>query len=82
MAGEERERLDEGEVRRHLALLSDVSRIASASLSLDDALQRIMAAVSRQFGPENWSVLLQDEETGGLRFALAMPSSTYNSRMT
>ena len=63
--------LDDGQARVHLSVLSDVARIASASLSLDDALRRIMAAVSHQFAPENWSVLLADDG-GGLRFGLAM----------
>ena len=63
--------LADEQARAHLSVLSDVARIASASLSLDDALRRIMAAVSHQFAPENWSVLLADEDLG-LRFGLGL----------
>ncbi|MFO0980424.1 MAG: sensor domain-containing diguanylate cyclase [Planctomycetota bacterium] len=59
-------------LQRHLDVLSEVGKITSASLSLDDVLAQVMAAVGRLFHPEDWSVLLVDEQTGGLSFALAL----------
>jgi diguanylate cyclase (GGDEF)-like protein len=63
---------DPRQLVRHLAVLSDVARIASASLSLDDVLAQVMDAVDNLFAPQDWSVLLVDEADGSLRFALAM----------
>lgn len=63
---------DSRQLLRHLAVLSDVARITSASLSLDDVLAQIMEAVDNLFAPQDWSVLLVDEEDGSLRFAVAM----------
>jgi diguanylate cyclase (GGDEF)-like protein len=62
-------------LQRHLDVLSEVARITSASLSLDDVLQKVMAAVSRLFAPQDWSILLRDEATKGLRFWLALGSA-------
>ena len=62
----------DGLLERHLQVLADVTRITAASLSLDDVLEQVMAAVSRLFDPEDWSVLLRDEDTGELRFCVAM----------
>jgi diguanylate cyclase (GGDEF)-like protein len=59
-------------LQRHLDVLSEVARITSASLSLDDVLQKVMAAVSRLFAPQDWSILLRDDATQGLRFCLAL----------
>jgi len=59
-------------LQQHLALLQDVVRISSASLTLDDVLSRVMAVVSEHFAPQDWSILLRDEASGVLHFGLAM----------
>lgn len=53
-----------------LQLLVEVGKTLTSSLDLDEILQLIISRASRLIRAENWSLLLKDEETGELTFAV------------
>ena len=68
--------------RRHLASIDsrrmdtlrvfhEVARALTANLDLDALLRAIMAQLEEFFGPEHWSLLMVDQETSQLYFALS-----------
>jgi diguanylate cyclase (GGDEF)-like protein len=59
----------------HLAELTSVSEIGKAlasTLELDEVLKLIMARISEHLRPENWSLLLVDDEGKELAFTIAV----------
>jgi diguanylate cyclase (GGDEF)-like protein len=52
----------------------DVARALTSSLDLDALLGSIMAKMEEFFGPDHWSLLLVDEETSELYYALSAPT--------
>jgi diguanylate cyclase (GGDEF)-like protein len=55
-----------------LAILHDVAKALTSSLNLDSILQTIMEKVAAYFRPDNWSLLMTDEEHDELYFAIAV----------
>jgi len=55
-----------------LAILHDVAKAITSSLNLDSILQNIMEKVAAYFKPDNWSLLMTDEEHRELYFAIAV----------
>jgi diguanylate cyclase (GGDEF)-like protein len=55
-----------------LSILHDVAKALTSSLNLDSILQTIMEKVAAYFRPDNWSLLMTDEEHGELYFAIAV----------
>jgi diguanylate cyclase (GGDEF)-like protein len=54
-----------------LSVFHSVASNLTSSLDLDTLLRAIMHQMERFFGPEQWSLLLVDEETGDLVYKLA-----------
>ena len=54
-----------------LSVFHSVASNLTSSLDLDTLLRAIMQQMERFFGPEQWSLLLVDEETGDLVYKLA-----------
>jgi diguanylate cyclase (GGDEF)-like protein len=54
-----------------LRLFHDVARALTSTLDLDTLLRAIMGLMEEFFGPEQWSLLMQDDETGELYYALS-----------
>ncbi len=54
-----------------LRVFHQVARALTSNLELDSLLHTIMSKMEEFFGPEHWSLLMVDEETGDLYYALA-----------
>lgn len=61
--------------RRHipeLAIFHDVAKALTSTLNLDSVLQTIMEKMAEYFRPDTWSLLMVDEVTDELYFAIAV----------
>src|SRR6202453_5118567 len=56
----------------HLRVFHDVARALTASLELEEILGAIMNKMAQFFGPERWSLLMVDEKSGELYYAIAV----------
>jgi diguanylate cyclase (GGDEF)-like protein len=56
----------------HLRVFHDVARALTSSLELEEILGAIMSKMAQFFGPERWSLLMVDETTGELYYAIAV----------
>jgi diguanylate cyclase (GGDEF)-like protein len=54
-----------------LRVFHEVARALTSNLELDSLLRSIMAQLEEFFGPEHWSLLMVDDETEELYFALS-----------
>lgn len=55
-----------------LGILHDVAKAITSSLNLESILQTIMDKVAAYFRPENWSLLMVDEDKQEMFFAIAV----------
>src|SRR5438067_459543 len=65
-ASEDRRQLPE------LSIFHDVAKALTSSLNLDSVLQTIMEKMAEYFKPDTWSLLMVDEVTDELYFAIAV----------
>jgi diguanylate cyclase (GGDEF)-like protein len=56
----------------HLRVFHDVARALTASLELEEILGAIMEKMAQFFGPERWSMLMVDDVTRELYYAIAV----------
>ena len=56
----------------HLRVFHDVARTLTSSLELDEILHTIMNKMADFFGPERWSLMMVDETTSELYYAIAV----------
>jgi len=56
----------------HLRVFHDVARALTSSLELDEILHTIMNKMAAFFGPERWSLMMVDEATSELYYAIAV----------
>jgi diguanylate cyclase (GGDEF)-like protein len=56
----------------HLRVFHDVARALTSSLELEEILGAIMHKMAQFFGPERWSLLMVDERTQELYYAIAV----------
>src|ERR1700761_7092579 len=56
----------------HLRVFHDVARALTSSLELEEILGAIMDKMAQFFGPEKWSMLMVDEKSGELYYAIAV----------
>src|SRR5437773_286284 len=57
---------------QELTIFHDVAKALTSSLDLDSILQTIMEKMGEYFRPDNWSLLMVDEEQNDLYFAIAV----------
>src|SRR6516165_6653436 len=57
---------------QELAIFHDVAKSLTSSLELDSILQTIMEKMAAYFRPDNWSLLMVDEQKEELYFAIAV----------
>ena len=60
----------------HLRVFHDVARALTSSLELEEILGAIMDKMAQFFGPERWSMLMVDEATDELYYAIAVGENT------
>jgi len=56
----------------HLRVFHDVARALTSSLELEEILGAIMDKMAQFFGPERWSLLMVDDQTNELFYAIAV----------
>lgn len=56
----------------HLRVFHDVARALTSSLELEEILHTIMNKMASFFGPERWSLMIVDEATTELYYAIAV----------
>lgn len=56
----------------HLRVFHEVARALTSSLELEEILSAIMEKMAQFFGPERWSLLMVDEASGELYYAIAV----------
>jgi diguanylate cyclase (GGDEF)-like protein len=56
----------------HLRVFHDVARALTQKLELHEILQTIMEKMANFFGPQQWSMLLMDEDGKNLHYAIAV----------
>src|SRR5882724_9410391 len=56
---------------QELSIFHDVAKALTSSLDLDSILQTIMEKMAEYFRPDNWSLLMVDEDRDELYFAIA-----------
>src|SRR6266403_5477570 len=57
---------------QELGIFHDVAKALTSSLDLDSILQTIMEKMAEYFKPDNWSLLMVDEERDELYFAIVV----------
>jgi diguanylate cyclase (GGDEF)-like protein len=62
--------------KQELTIFHDVAKALTSSLDLDSILQTIMDKMAEYFRPDNWSLLMVDEEHNDLYFAIAVGSAS------
>jgi diguanylate cyclase (GGDEF)-like protein len=60
----------------HLRVFHDVARALTSSLELEEILGAIMDKMAQFFGPERWSMLMVDDVTNELYYAIAVGENT------
>jgi diguanylate cyclase (GGDEF)-like protein len=60
----------------HLRVFHDVARALTSSLELEEILGAIMEKMAQFFGPERWSMLMVDDKSGELYYAIAVGENT------
>ena len=61
-----------------LKLFHEVAQALTSNLELEPLLRAILGKMEEYFGPERWSLLMVDEETGELQYALTGSSTVAN----
>ena len=59
-------------VQSHFNIFSNIGRILTSSLDIQDVFRHVMEIIGDYFSPQNWSLLLMEEETGRLKFEIVM----------
>lgn len=59
-------------VQSHFNIFSNIGRILTSSLDIQDVFRHVMEIIGDYFAPLNWSLLLMEEETGRLKFEIVM----------
>ena len=62
----------------HLRVFHEVARALTANLELEPLLRAILSQMEEYFGPEQWSLLMLDEESSELYYALHAGIDTDN----
>ena len=62
----------------HLRVFHEVARALTANLELEPLLRAILSQMEEYFGPEQWSLLMLDEESSELYYALHAGIDTEN----
>jgi diguanylate cyclase (GGDEF)-like protein len=64
----------------HLRVFHDVARALTSSLELEEILSAIMNKMAQFFGPERWSMLMVDDKTNELYYAIAVGENAHTLR--
>jgi len=59
-------------IKRQAEIFCNIGTVITSSLNPKEVFKRVMKIIGDYFSPRNWSLLLMEENTGRLRFEIAM----------
>lgn len=59
-------------IKRQITIFNEIGKTLTSSLTVNEVLEKILYKVAELFSPENWSLLLVDEEKGELYFEIVV----------
>jgi len=59
-------------IKRQILIFNEIGKTLTSSLTINEVLEKILGKVAEFFSPENWSLLLVDEEKQELYFQLVV----------
>ena len=65
-------------VKKQISIFNEIGKTLTSSLTINEVLEKIFFKVAEFFSPENWSLLLVDEEKGELYFKLVVGRAAEN----
>jgi len=65
-------RVESSQIQNQLITFTEIGKALTSSLDMKEVLSIVMDKVSALLRPNNWSLLLVDQETGELRFEVAI----------
>ncbi|MDO9528739.1 MAG: sensor domain-containing diguanylate cyclase [Syntrophales bacterium] len=65
-------KMDATTVQNQFDIFNNIGKILASSLDIKEVFRRVMEVIGDYFAPQNWSLLLMEEETGRLKFEIVM----------
>lgn len=59
-------------IKRHISIFTEIGKTLTSSLTVSEVLEKIFYKVGELFNPDNWSLLLVDEERQELYFEIVV----------
>ncbi len=59
-------------IKRQMLIFNEIGKTLTSSLTINEVLEKILGKVAEYFNPENWSLLLVDEEKNELYFEIVV----------
>jgi len=59
-------------IKRQVLIFNEIGKTLTSSLTINEVLEKILGKVAEFFNPENWSLLLLDEEKNELYFEIVV----------
>ena len=59
-------------IKRQILIFNEIGKTLTSSLTINEVLEKILGKVAEFFNPENWSLLLLDEEKNELYFEIVV----------
>jgi len=68
-------------IKRHIAIFTEIGKTLTSSLTVNEVLEKIFYKVAELFNPENWSLLLVDEERHELYFEIVVGNIRHTEKL-
>jgi len=68
-------------IRRQITIFNEIGKTLTSSLTVNEVLEKILYKVAELFSPENWSLLLVDEEKGELSFEIVVGEFKHTQKL-
>ncbi|MCX8042895.1 MAG: sensor domain-containing diguanylate cyclase [Desulfobacterota bacterium] len=68
-------------IRRHISIFTEIGKTLTSALTVNEVLEKIFYKVAELFSPENWSLLLVDEERQELYFEIVVGTSPHAHKL-
>ncbi len=76
-----REMSDFERIKRQISIFNEIGKTLTSSLTISEVLEKILYKVAEFFNPENWSLLLVDEETQELYFEIVVGEYQHTEKL-
>jgi len=68
-------------IKRQITIFTEIGKTLTSSLTVNEVLQKILYKVAELFNPENWSLLLVDEDRGELYFEIVVGEFKHTEKL-